>query len=107
MKPQIYALRYLVLLITFNGFLGAQLRLYNETKDKKAQLAESAAKDIASGAVFDKEIQNLDNLSKLQIQRVLSFAKVQFEAGIDDFTTWRIVSSQLDDLQAGIKQTGQ
>lgn len=82
--------------LILTGSLWAQPFLYHETQDKKAQSVESAAKQITNGAVFDKEIQNLDALSKLQIQRVLSFAQVQFKSGIDGFNKWKDVSEQLD-----------
>lgn len=64
---------------------------------------ESAAKQITNGAVFDKEIQNLDALSKIQIERVLSFAQVQFKSGIDAFHTWRDVSDQLDAVERSLQ----
>src|ERR1035441_7841285 len=94
MKTEVRILRYLGLSLLLPGALAAQL-LYHADQDKNAQLAVSAAKEIANGALFDKEIQNLDALSKLEIDSVLSFAQAQFKAGVAAFTTWEAVSRQL------------
>ena len=106
MKTQICRQLFLGLALALNGVLGAQPILYHEALDKKAQSAEAAARQITNGAVFDKEIQNLDALSKLQIERVLSFAQVQFKGGIDAFNTWNDVSDQLDRVDRQLTRRG-
>jgi hypothetical protein len=105
MKTQIHPLRFLGLALALST-LGAQPILYHEAQDKKAQSAEAAAKQITNGAVFDKEIQNLDALSKLEIERVLSFAQVQFKAGVNAFITWKDVSDQLDKVNRQLTRRG-
>jgi hypothetical protein len=106
MNTRIRILRYIGLLLALDAVLSAQLHLYSEAQDKKAQLAASAAKDITNGAVFDKEIQNLDAISKVQIQRVLSFSQLQFKAGVNAFITWKDVSTQLAAVDRKLKRPG-
>jgi hypothetical protein len=106
MKTQIHPLRFLGLALAMSGILGAQPILYHEAQDKKAQSAEAAAKQITNGAVFDKEIQNLDALSKLEIERVLSFAQMQFKAGVNAFITWQDVSNQLVQVDRQLTRRG-
>jgi hypothetical protein len=87
--------------------LSAQPFLYNEAKDQAARQAEATARDIGSGAVFAKELQNWNMLSRLEIERVMSFAQVQFRAGINAFVTWKDVAAQLDKVESEIARTGQ
>ena len=100
MRDDVRILRYIGLLLVLHGALAAQPFLYHADQDKNAQLAVSTAKEIANGAVFDKELQNLDALSKLQIDRAMSWAQVQFRAGLDAFSTWKAVSDQLNKIDA-------
>ena len=102
--------RSTLLLIT--GFLtlplalDAQPFLYNQAKDQKAQLADAAAKEIAGGALFNTEIQNLKLISKLEIQRVISFGQVQFKSGINAFGTWKDVSDQMEAVKNLLARSG-
>jgi hypothetical protein len=59
-------------LLILPAVLCAQPVFYHADQDKNAQLAATSAKAIANGAVFSKESQNLDVLSKMEIQRVFS-----------------------------------
>jgi len=106
MKPEIRILRYIGLLLVLHEALAAQPFFYHADQDKNAQLAASTAKEIANGALFDKEIQNLAALSKVEIERVLSFAQVQFKAGVAAFNTWKAVSDQLKRIDAKLHPSG-
>ena len=96
MQPHSRSFVFAGLALTFHGALAAQPFLYHADQDKNAQLAISTAKEIANGALFDKETQNLSALSKIEIQRVFSMAQMQFKAGVVAFTSWKAVSNQLN-----------
>ena len=106
MKLRYCTFRFLCLAAAAPVSLGAQPFLHNDEKDQKAQLAEAAAKEIASGAVFNTEIQNLNTISKLEIQRIISFAKVQLRSGINAFETWKDVSDQMTAVQNLLERSG-
>jgi hypothetical protein len=91
------------LCLAFHGALAAQPFFYHADQDKNAQLAVSTAKEIANGTLFDKETQNLNALSAIEIQRVFSFAQVQFKAGVGAFTSWKDVSDQLNRIETNLK----
>ena len=78
----------------------ASAQFYNEARDKKAQEAEAAARQIASGALFEKETKNIDALSRLQIQGQLDLGRVDWISALDSFTTWADVKAKL----SGVKQ---
>lgn len=74
-------------------------QIYNEARDKKAQEAEAAAQQIASGALFDKEVKNIDILSRLQIQGQLDHGRVVWLNALDGFTTWGDVKTKLNKVK--------
>src|SRR5450759_2913705 len=82
--------RLAALLIVTAGSGSAQF-LYNERLDKKSQDARTATKSVASGDVFDKELQNLDRLWKASSARVFQTAELQMNADLHGFFTWEQV----------------
>jgi len=106
MKTEIRIPRYIGLLLVFHEALAAQPFFYHAGQDKNAQLAASTAKEIANGALFDNEVQHPAALSKVEIERVLSFAQEQFRAGVAAFNTWKAVSDQLKRIDLRLRPTG-
>jgi hypothetical protein len=82
--------------------LSAQI-LYNEAKDKKAQEAQATAKDIASGSLFQKELKNLDALSRVQIDGQIASAQTEYLAALDGFVKWKDVHAKLKEIEDGLK----
>jgi len=106
MKTEIRMPWYIGLLLVFHEALAAQPFFYHAGQDKNAQLAASTAKEIANGALFDNEVQHPAALSKVEIERVLSFAQEQFRAGVAAFNTWKAVSDQLKRIDLRLRPTG-
>ena len=86
--------------------LCAQPVFYHADQDKNAQLAATSAKAIANGAVFSKESQNLDILSKMEIQRVFSFAQVQTQAHIQALEKWSALYARLGAIKTKLQPDG-
>jgi len=66
--------------------------LYNKDRDDQAQQAKQLAAQISSGAVFDKQLKNLQALSKQDFAVYFSGAKLVLRSAIDSYTDWRSVS---------------
>jgi hypothetical protein len=66
--------------------------LYNEARDKQAQEALKLSVEIQNSQVFQKALDNLDELWKLRQDGVLRNAELQMQANLKAFRTW-------DDLQ--------
>jgi hypothetical protein len=66
--------------------------LYNEQRDKQAQEALKLSGEIQNGQVFQKALDNLDELWKLRQDGVFRNAELQMQANLKVFRTW-------DDLQ--------
>ena len=82
--------------------LSAQI-LYNEAKDKKAQEAQATAKDIASGSLFQKELRNLDALSRVQIDGQIASAQTEYLTALDGFVQWKDIRAKLKEIEDGLK----
>lgn len=65
--------------------------LYNEQRDKQAQEALKLAGEIQNGAVFQKALDNLDELWKQSQDRVFRNAELQMDANLMVFRTWEDV----------------
>src|SRR6266576_262393 len=61
---------------------------YNARLDALGQAAQKAGADVASGAVFDTEIDNLKVMSKLATDRIFSSARRAALARIEGARTW-------------------
>lgn len=68
-------------------------RIHDEGRDKKAQEAAALAEEIISKSTFDKQLKNLDTLSKRDMDLYFQGAKRQMELQIRGFRTWGNVSS--------------
>src|SRR5260370_37796477 len=90
-------LRLSIILIALPAF--PQL-LYNEQRDKQAQEALKLSGEVQNSQVFQKALDNLDELWKLRQERIFRNAELQMQANLGVFRTW-------DDIQAfalGIRQ---
>lgn len=68
--------------------LQAQRIIYDQGKDKTAQDAASAAKDIGSGTLFQKMLQNVDLQSKHEADTTMAWVEQQMRAKIENFEVW-------------------
>lgn len=68
--------------------LRAQRVVYDQARDKTAQDAQSAAKEVTGGALFDKMLHNVDLQGKQEINTTMAFVEQQMRAKIDNFTYW-------------------
>lgn len=67
-------------------------RLYDEARDKEAQAASKLAEEITSKSSFEKQLKNLETLSKRDVEVYFRGAKRQMEFDIRAFRTWGQVS---------------
>src|ERR1043165_4216027 len=92
-----YALRALFLAVSTVD-ANAQ-RLHDDGRDKKAQEAAALADAITSTASFDKQLKNLDTLSKRNVDLHFQGAKRQMELQIRGFRTWGKVSAFVETVK--------
>jgi len=95
-----------IILIVANSVL-AQRIIYDQTRDKTAQDAESAAKEITSGALFDKMLHNVDLQSKQEIDTAMAFVEQQMRAKIENFAFWAYPDDKLVQVLPGPAFIGQ
>jgi len=74
-------------------------RLHDDGRDKKAQEAAALADAITSTASFDKQLKNLDTLSKRNVDLHFQGAKRQMELQIRGFRTWGKVSAFVETVK--------
>lgn len=72
--------------------------LYNQKKDELAQHALTMAKGLASGASFDKQLDNLSRLQKLSNDRVFGGAEVQARSNLLRLTTWKGAQTLINEV---------
>src|SRR5262249_52109613 len=70
------------------GATNAQRVIYDQSRDKTAQDAETAAKQIASSSLFDKMLRNVDLQEKYEVDTTMAFLEQQMRAKIQNFTYW-------------------
>ena len=63
-------------------------RLHDEARDREAQKAAQLAAEITSKSSFDKQLKNLDTLSKNALDVYFAGAKRQMELDIRSLRTW-------------------
>lgn len=97
------ATKILPLIAVLNGAMNAQF-FYDGARDKTAQEAEAAARQIAAGTLFEKELRNADALSKLQIAAQISISRKAYLTVLDSFKTWEDVSKQLASVKEALKE---
>ena len=69
--------------------LCAQRIIYDGTRDKTAQDAAAAAKDIAGGSLFDTMLRNVDAQAKLEASTAFLYSRQQMRAKLEAFTYWK------------------
>jgi len=74
----------------------AQRILHDSKRDKTAQDAESAAKEITSGDLFNKMLRNADLQAKQNIETQMNFVRQEMRAKLESFTYWSVAAGQLD-----------
>lgn len=89
-------------------FLGAMTPLWgqilhSEAKEKRALEAETVAKEIASGSLFEKELRNLDTLSRVQIDGQIALARTEYLTALDSFTTWGDIRTKLSEIEKELR----
>src|SRR4051812_22936724 len=71
-------------------------RIYDGARDKEAQKAQQLADEITSKTSFDKQLSNLDTLSKHDFDVYFAGAKRQMDLDLRTFRTWEDVSALSD-----------
>jgi hypothetical protein len=71
----------------------AQRIFHDATRDTQAQAAASASKEVLSGALFEVQLKNLEQLGKQQIETVMQWQEVKMRAAINRFAAWQDVST--------------
>jgi len=74
-------------------------RLHDEARDKEAQKAAKLAEEITSKSSFDKQLKNLDTLSKNALDVYFAGAKRQMELDIRSLRTWGDVEGLAERVQ--------
>ncbi len=83
--PTLIALACVLLLQS----LSAQRVIYDGTRDKTAQDAVTAAKDVTAGSLFDTMLRNTDVQAKREVGTALDYARQQMRAKLQNFTYWK------------------
>lgn len=86
------------LLLTCAAVVQGQ-RLHDEARDKEAQKAAQLADEITSKSTFDKQLKNLDTLSKNALDVYFAGAKRQMELDIRSLRTWGDVEDLTERVQ--------
>ena len=86
------------LLLTCAAMVQGQ-RLHDEARDKEAQKAAQLAAEITSASSFDKQLKNLDTLSKNALDVYFAGAKRQMELDIRSLRTWGDVEALAERVQ--------
>jgi len=80
------------------------LRLYDKSRDDKAQGAEKLLGDLESGSLFEKQAKNVSLLARQDFARYFLHAKTEMRAKIDALETWgdveQVVQGIGDNLSA-------
>ena len=74
-------------------------RLHDEARDKEAKKAAQLAEEITSKSSFDKQLKNLDTLSKHALEVYFAGAKRQMELDIRSLRTWGDVQELTERVQ--------
>ena len=93
-------MRFFVI-FAFLPVLCAQRIIYDAARDKTAQDAVTASKDVGAGSVFDTMLRNMDTQAKRETATALDFARQQMRARLESFTYWKdkrdtIATSEFD-----------
>lgn len=67
----------------------AQVKIYNEERDKQAQAAEKLVETIKNGALFDKQLKNLTALAQKDFETEFLLLKLHVNAAPLSVLTWK------------------
>jgi len=88
--------RLLVLLAAASSIVSAQHILYNEARDKTAQEAVAAAKQITSTSIAATQMKNLEQMEKDLIQNEVAWTETSLKRSLNGFRTWNGVKIIVD-----------
>jgi hypothetical protein len=94
---------FVVILSACPAALQAQLVVYDQGKDKTAQDAATAAKDIGGGTLFQKMLHNVDLQSKHEAETTMAWVEQQMRAKIENFEVW---TSSKDKVATPLENVG-
>jgi hypothetical protein len=66
----------------------AQRIIYDQSRDKNAQDASAAAKDVTAGSLFSKMLANADAQAKREADTQMAFLEQQMRAKVEAFSSW-------------------
>jgi flagellar biosynthesis chaperone FliJ len=67
--------------------------IYNQQRDSAAQNALTLAEGISNGAVFEKQLANLERLNRFSQERVFAEAEIQMRANLLTLGSWSRVQT--------------
>jgi predicted nuclease with TOPRIM domain len=94
-----------ILLITLLASLsvGAQAqRIYDKERDAQAILALKLAEEIKSNSSFEKQLRNLNILSKQDFANYFIGQRREIRARLNSFTTWKDVARAVDRVRTDL-----
>lgn len=80
----------------------AQRAIHDDARDKSAQDASAAAKDIASGSLFTKMLANADAQAKREADTTMAWVEQQMRAKLEGFVVWSDPSDVIAKPLAGV-----
>lgn len=83
------------------GVSNAQV-LYNQQRDEAAKKALTLAEGVSNGAIFDKQLANLERMNRLSQERVFAEAEIQMRANLLTFGSWSKIEAFLTQVRARI-----
>jgi len=88
-----------VVVVVLTGTVGAHAQhLYSKERDEAAQQAESLAKDVAAGTLFEQQLANLDQVTKQEFARVFLGRRRTMRGNINALMKWQDASKLVDDI---------
>ena len=81
----------------------AQL-FYNQQRDETAQKALSLAESVSNGAVFQKQLANLERMNRHSQNRVFAGAEVQMRTNLLTLSSWSRVKALVDSVAGSISR---
>jgi len=81
--------KLLIYLVAFSACLPAQRIFYDGERDKRAQDAVIAGKEITSGSLFQKMLSNVDLQAKAEAADALRWTEKEMIATINNFQVWK------------------
>jgi hypothetical protein len=82
------------------------VRLYDKSRDDQSQKALTLSEGIASGQLFNKQLNNLTALSAYSLDRVFTSAHRQMMADLDVLFTWSDVAALAENFERTVRGGG-